>query len=182
MMLRCSLFYDKTFQVDIERRDELLMVGRAATIARNTRQVMKPLFQKILPARIENIPALSGPVLRCARRLGVEEDKLKKLELALEEIMVNIVKYAYPEKDAAGDIGVACGPTTASDRPVFVVEITDTGPPFDVSGDAPQPDLEADMDDRKIGGLGIFLVKKTMDKVTCRRINNKNILTMGVYF
>lgn len=142
---------------------------------------MKPLFQKTLPARIENISALSEPVLLCARQQGLEEGQVIKLDLALEEIMVNIVKYAYPENEADGNIRVACGQRTALERTMFVVEITDIGRPVDVTGDAPQPDIEADIDDRKIGGLGISRVKKTMDTVAYRRVKNKNILTIGVF-
>jgi len=142
---------------------------------------MNFLFEKTLPAYTENISALSQPVLHSAREQGLAEDKLIKLDLALEEIMVNIIKYAYPENSAGGNIMVACGLKTASGKPLFAVEITDTGYPFNVTDDAPSPDINADIDRRQIGGLGILLVKKTMDMVSYHRVKNKNILTLGVF-
>ena len=107
---------------------------------------MKSLFEKTLPARLKSIALLSQPVLRCAREQGMKEDKLKKLYLALGEI----------------------------------VKITDSGRPFNVAEEAPPPDIKADLDKRRAGGLGVLLVKKTMDIVTYHRVKNKNILTVGV--
>ncbi len=141
---------------------------------------MNPFLEKTLPAQLDSIPLLSGPLLECARQQGLEEAKRMKLDLALEEILVNIVKYAYPH-DTAGKITVSCGLTTASEKTVFTVEITDTGRPFDVTADAPPADTDADIDHRRIGGLGVLLVKKTMDMVSYRRVNNKNVLTVGVF-
>ena len=142
---------------------------------------MQPLLDKKLPAKINNLAALSEPVLICAREQGVEENKVKKLDLALEEIIVNIIKYAYPRNAEPGDIRVVCGTANASGKPAFLVEVIDTGRPFDVTEEAPLPDIQANLDDRRIGGLGIFLVKKTMDLMTYRRSHNKNILTIGLF-
>ena len=59
----------------------------------------------------------------------------------------------------------------------FIIEIIDSGIPFDMSS-LSDPDVTADVDHRKIGGLGVFLIKKLKDEVRYRRENNQNILNL----
>lgn len=65
------------------------------------------------------------------------------------------------------------------DESRFVIEIEDTGIPFDVHGlDA--PDLTDDIDERKVGGLGVFIIKELVEDVQYRREDNKNILKLVI--
>jgi serine/threonine-protein kinase RsbW len=79
--------------------------------------------------------------------------------MAVDEACTNIIKYAYSEE--GGVITLTCE-LQGND---FVVIIRDRGKPFDPSS-VPPPDLEADLDERKIGGLGIYLMGKLMDDVS----------------
>jgi anti-sigma regulatory factor (Ser/Thr protein kinase) len=59
----------------------------------------------------------------------------------------------------------------------LIIEIIDSGIPFDITS-LPDPNITADADQRKIGGLGAFLIKKMVDEVRYRRENNRNILSL----
>ncbi len=151
-----------------------------AGILREAFRGMEILFKKRLPARLENLSALTAPLLECARAQDVEEGKISKLDLALEEVLVNIVYYSYPETKENGEIEISCGLSTKNQTSMFIVEVTDTGKPFDVTVETAYPNISADINNRKIGGLGIYLVKKTMDLVEYHRENDKNVLRLGV--
>jgi len=91
-------------------------------------------------------------------QLGIDAG-IFEVQTAVDEACTNIVKYAYSEQNGA--IIVICE-KQGND---FVVTIRDNGKPFDPSS-VPLPDLDADLDKRKIGGLGIYFMKKLMDKVS----------------
>lgn len=95
------------------------------------------------------------------------------LRLVVEEIVVNIVNYAYPE-GLDGELNVSI---TANDTEITLV-FSDSGTPFDPLA-KDDPDTTLGIDERPIGGLGIFLVKQMMDTVTYRYENGCNILTMS---
>ena len=132
---------------------------------------MQILFNLKLPARIENLQRLMESVSNCARAQDFDQKKIQEIELAVEEALVNIFNYAYP--DAPGEVEVNC----RADHDHFTIEIIDSGIPFDITS-LPNPDFTADVDDRKIGGLGIFLIKRVMDEVRYCRENDRNILNL----
>ena len=102
---------------------------------------------------------------------GFARKKIGEIELAAEEAWVNICNYAYPEQ--SGDVEVI----GKADDNNFIIEIIDSGIPFDITS-LPDPDIAVDADQRKIGGLGAFLIKKMVDEVRYRRENNRNILNL----
>ena len=123
---------------------------------------MRILLNIKLPARLENLGRWTEAVSECARKQGFDQKKMGKIELALEESLVNICNYSYPEEP--GDAEVSC----KQDRDRFIIEIKDSGIPFDMTS-LPAPDLTPNIEERKIGGLGIFLIKKMVDEVKYRR-------------
>ena len=134
-----------------------------------------PVLSKIaLPAKLENLPAFLTVVSRSARAQGLSENKIKAIELASEEVLVNIFHYAFREKE--GDVEIICQ-TDRKER--LMIEIMDTGIPFDPLSKE-EPDLTQDITTRKIGGLGIHIVKAFMDQVHYRREDDKNILTLVI--
>jgi anti-sigma regulatory factor (Ser/Thr protein kinase) len=126
-----------------------------------------------LPAKLENLGRWMEAVSECAREQGFDQKKIGKIELALEEALVNICKYSYP--DEPGDAEVNC----KQDNGRFIIEIVDSGIPFDMTA-LPAPDLTSSIEKRKIGGLGIFLIKKMVDEVKYRREGSFNILDLTV--
>lgn len=133
---------------------------------------MDELSRVILPASLESLEQLITFVSTSAREAGVETKKVSELEIVTEEALVNVFNYAYGE--VRGDVEVVCGLEGAES---FVVEITDSGTPFNILSTA-DPDISADVSERKIGGLGIFLIKKMTDDVRYRNEEGRNVLTL----
>lgn len=98
-----------------------------------------------------------------------------QVTVCLEEMFVNVAHYAYPEGNGDLTLGVS-----TDDGKVELV-LTDSGIPFDPLAKA-DPDITLSAEERNIGGLGILMVKKTMDEVAYERTNGKNIFTMAKKF
>ena len=98
---------------------------------------------------------------------------LKKFNLVVEEIFVNIVSYAYPDSDTNNTVTISI----KDNDDKTIITFIDSGKHFNplIKDD---PDLSLSVDERPIGGLGIYLVKKMMDNVEYEYKDNKNILTI----
>ena len=94
-----------------------------------------------------------------------------QISVAVEEIFVNIASYAYPSE--SGDAVIS----TAVEGGSILIEFRDRGIPFDPLAKA-DPDVTLSAEERQIGGLGIYMVKKSMDDVLYRYENGENILTI----
>ena len=105
-----------------------------------------------------------------------ETDLMYKIDVAAEEIFVNIAHYAYKDKLPAGEFGQALITCTYEDELLTII-FRDQGVPFNPL-DRPDPDITLSAEDRSIGGLGIFLTKKYMDKVEYNYENGENVLTL----
>ena len=125
----------------------------------------------VLPAKLENLEAMISFIKKSAEGLGLDAKKVGQIQLAAEEILINVINYAYP--DTTGDIEITC---SARDGAGLAVSIADSGIAFNPL-ELPEPNINTPVAERKIGGLGIFLVRKTMDQVTYTRQDNRNILT-----
>ena len=99
------------------------------------------------------------------------------VEMAVEEIFVNIANYAYPDRTGQARIRTEL----LQDPRRIQITFTDSGIPFDPLK-KPDPDISLSLDEKPIGGLGIFMVKKEMDDVQYRYEDGKNILTFMKQF
>jgi serine/threonine-protein kinase RsbW len=109
-----------------------------------------------------------------ARNGGFGEKDVYNIQLATDEAASNIIEHAY-EGIADGVLDLSCGMIESSTIQIVLI---DYGYPFDPST-IPLPDLKADLSARKIGGLGIFLMRKLMDEVHYEpRPDKSNVLTM----
>ena len=97
-----------------------------------------------------------------------------QIAIAVEEIFVNIAHYAY--RPDVGDATIRCQVST-SGQPQITVEFLDSGKPYDPLENA-DPDTTLSAEERDIGGLGIFMVKRLMDDVKYEYKDGKNILTI----
>lgn len=129
-----------------------------------------------LPAIIENLERLMQFVTAFAKEQGFPQKRIQEIELATEEALVNIFNYAYPA-GLAGEVELRCKMDNDNN---FIMEISDTGLPFD-PGSLSEPDLDATISGRPIGGWGVFLIKKMVDEVKYRRDGEKNILTFIIH-
>lgn len=93
--------------------------------------------------------------------------------VAIEEVFVNVAHYAYGEGEGNMSLGIGFDEESRA----ITFRMTDKGIPFDPLK-KPDPDISLSADEREIGGLGIFITKKTMDSLTYTYENNENILTM----
>ena len=100
---------------------------------------------------------------------------LMQMDLAVEEIFVNIAHYAY--QPGTGEIKIICEAGSETGNPVVKIEFSDQGVAFDPLAKE-DPDVTLGVEERGIGGLGIFLVKKYMDFVSYERKGNLNVFTM----
>lgn len=125
---------------------------------------------------IRQIPRLEDFVAELASRSGMDPSLAMSVNLALEEAVTNVLLYAYPE----GEDAVAHIEARTSAGSVTII-LTDSGTPFDPTAAAPA-DTSLGVEERPIGGLGIFLVRQIMDSVNYRYEGGMNILTMTKNF
>jgi len=125
------------------------------------------------PAKFEFLDEIREFIAEIARKGGFTEKEIYSLQLAADEAATNIIEHAY-EGVSNGYLNVTCD--MVGNR--LTITMRDTGKPFDPSK-VKQPNLKADLSDRQIGGLGVYLMRKLMDEVRYES-NSKtgNLLTM----
>ena len=126
------------------------------------------------PAKFDYLDEIRDFVGEIARQGGFGSKEVYNIQLATDEAASNIIEHAY-EGVSDGVLELSCG----FQGSVIVIILVDHGEPFDPS-EIPMPDLKADLSERKIGGLGIFLMRKLMDEVRydSQPGKNSNTLTM----
>ena len=95
-----------------------------------------------------------------------------RVQLAIEEVVLNVMDYGYDDGIHEFEVIIT------SEADSLTIEVVDGGRPFDPLHDASIPDLEASVEERKVGGLGIHLVRTMMDQVNYRREQGRNHLTL----
>ena len=124
-------------------------------------------------AKIENVDKVTEFVNEV---LGEKECPLKvqmQLDVAIDEIFGNIAYYAYGKGSGNATIQIEM----EDNPPKITLTFIDQGIPYNPL-ESKDPDITLDIEDREIGGLGIFLVKKTMDELSYEYVDGQNILTM----
>ena len=133
----------------------------------------RPMKTITLKAATESIPEVTAFVDRELEAVECSIRAQMQIDVAIDEIFSNIAYYAYGP--GGGDATVQFR-FDASKRTV-TIDFIDGGAPFDPLK-KPDPNVKAGIEEREIGGLGIFLVKKTMDEMRYRREDGKNVLTI----
>ncbi|MBK1707952.1 MULTISPECIES: ATP-binding protein [Marichromatium] len=125
-----------------------------------------------LPAETAALPRALAFVVAAAEGAGLAAEARGRLELAVEEVFVNLCTHAYPV-DAPGWVEISTH--HADDR--LTIEIRDGGIPFDGTR-APTPDLTRPLATRPVGGLGWVLVRRLVDALDYRRVDDGNLLRL----
>ena len=128
--------------------------------------------QIILQNDIQQVPLLAQFVDEACETAGLNMATSMKLNLAIEEAVVNVMNYAYPQ-GTIGDINIE----VQVDNNQLEFIISDSGTPFDPTTKA-EVDTTLSAEERPIGGLGIHLVRNIMDSINYERVNGKNILAL----
>ena len=152
-----------------EQHDDLTLLAVARL------PVADAVIQIHLPAELDRLPELLDPVRQAAEQAGLTEAQIMRLELAVEEALVNLCNHAYADRTEPGpaDCRIVVDPEG------LWVEIIDEGPPFDPLA-RPDPNTTLGLDEREPGGLGVFLIKQLVSEVSYRRQEDRNVLTIRV--
>ena len=125
---------------------------------------------KIRPA-LDELQQITAAVEDLALRENWSQELEFKVNLVLDELSVNIVNYG-------GEVSMI-EVSLSSEEESVTIEITDDGQPFDPLNDAVEPDTSAPIDERPIGGLGLYFVRTMMDEMHYRREQGKNFLALA---
>lgn len=128
-----------------------------------------------LSNHIEDIPKLAEFVDIICEELGIDMALNFNLNLVLEEAVSNVMLYAFPQNE---EHTISLKAKTEDDMLAF--ELSDQGKEFDPISQAPEVDTTLSVEERQIGGLGIFLIQQIMDVVSYERKDDSNILTMKI--
>jgi serine phosphatase RsbU (regulator of sigma subunit)/anti-sigma regulatory factor (Ser/Thr protein kinase) len=126
-----------------------------------------------LSARLESLDEFRRFVADRAAESGFSPSRAEEIQLAVEEAIVNIIRHAYPR--CRGDVELRW--LKGDDPARATIEIEDTGSPFDLRS-ALVPDLQAGLEEREVGGLGVFFIGRMADEAASRREGERNILSL----
>ena len=137
------------------------------------RKAGEGMIERLFPAddsALNDVLAFAEDELEKA---GCPPKTIMQLTVALEEVFVNVAHYAYPDEEGQVSFGIAYDSESRS----MTFRIADKGIEFNPL-EKPDPDITLSAEEREIGGLGIFICKKTMDEIGYARENGENVLTM----
>lgn len=124
-----------------------------------------------IPAQVENLGAVTDFVNEQLEAYNCPMKAQMQLDLAIDELFSNIAHYAYHPQTGPATIRVE-----VEEEPLAVIlTFIDNGMPYDPLA-AKEPDITLPAEERPVGGLGIFLVKKTMDEISYEYKDGQNIL------
>ena len=127
----------------------------------------------IFPAKFDQLDAIREFASQAARDAGMDDSAIYAVELSMDEACTNVIEHAYDGMDG-GEIECTCD----TDNNNLTIIIHDHGKSFDPAAIA-LPNLDAELDSRPVGGLGVFLMKKLMDEVRFEPLGEAgNVLTM----
>ncbi|MBQ6774250.1 MAG: ATP-binding protein [Synergistaceae bacterium] len=132
----------------------------------------------VITAVVDNLEKVQEFVDQELEASGCSVKAQTQIDIAIEELFVNIAHYAYNPKVGKATIRVNLN----EDKPHSVsITLIDEGVPYNPLA-KPDPDITLSAEERKIGGLGIYMVKKSMDNMTYEYKDGKNILTIEKNF
>ena len=121
---------------------------------------------------LREIGAAAAKIDAFCEAQGISSQIAYAVNLSIDEILTNTISYGYDD-DAEHRIDL----TFRVDGETLAVVIVDDGRPFDSSTER-EPDVDASLEERALGGLGLFLVQQMMDDVAYRRTDDRNVITL----
>ena len=132
----------------------------------------------VLPATIEALPEVINPICDVLEEVGCPHPTVDRIAVAVEELYVNVAHYSYPEDERPGEVRVTCTVSRDGDADCVTISFEDEGMPFDPVAKS-DPKLATSVEEVKIGGLGILMVKRMMDSLTYERRGATNVSTIS---
>ncbi len=137
------------------------------------RPLVVPMRTTIFPAKFDQLEAIRKFAGQAARDMGMDDSETYMIELAVDEACTNIIEHAYRGING-GEIECTCDAQTDG----LTIILRDHGKPFN-PGSVPDPELDAELKDRKVGGLGVYIIRKLMDEVRFEQLGaSGNVLTL----
>ncbi|SPN73789.1 Serine-protein kinase rsbW,serine-protein kinase RsbW,anti-sigma B factor [Chlamydia serpentis] len=133
--------------------------------------------ETVFPAVLSELHSMLDLIKRAGKQSKFPQEKLLKLELACEELLVNIISYAYQGENSPGIIKIAC----KARQDDLEVVIKDHGPSFNPLTVRVNIQEDLPLEQRKLGGLGIFLAKSSVDEFLYTRENDCNIVHLKIH-
>ena len=140
-----------------------------------TDKTTNPIFRLVLKNDKVELERLTAAFDEFADRHQVADEARFQLQLCLEEMVLNVINYGF-EDGAEHEIHVDF--EFQIDSRVVTVNILDDGRRFDPLTEVPEPDIDAKLEDRTVGGLGVHFVRRFMDDADYRHEHGKNRLTL----
>lgn len=128
-------------------------------------------------ANLNSLPQMLGFIYQSAKQAHLIDSDIHKCELASEEVLVNIISYAYSKDNEQKNSQIEITCRSMRDK-FFEISFRDWGIPFDPIDAEVHVDFNRSLDERPIGGLGIYLIRHLMDEVSYQRIGEENLLKM----
>ncbi|MEB3282466.1 MAG: anti-sigma regulatory factor [Lyngbya sp.] len=134
---------------------------------------MEPL---VVPGTLEYLDKIAQYVLCASKRANLGK-KASKLRLAVDEIATNIILHGYQNGNQEGTIKIRAN----IDEHTLTIYLEDTGTPFDPTAHQHPENLDKPLEERALGGLGIYLARENVDEFLYQRIHhtNRNIFVMN---
>ena len=148
-----------SYGIDGKEPDRRVPYGIEAVFCCDRVHSMKNIAKLRMPAKLENVPRAMDCIRQAAQEAGIDAKVAYQIQVAVDEACANVVHHAY-EGMEPGDIEISC--FLATDR--LVIHIRDWGQSF-VPDEVPEPDVAAPLEERDLGGLGLFLIHQFMDEV-----------------
>jgi anti-sigma regulatory factor (Ser/Thr protein kinase) len=130
----------------------------------------------VLPGNLDALDPIAQYVLKAAADAGLDQKASYRLRLAVDELATNQVVHGYEESNTSGDLTVRA----SLDDSALRITLEDTAPAFDPRTRLDPDHINKPLDERPIGGLGIFLVMRSVDEFHYEYVDNRNryVLTM----
>ena len=162
----------RTFAGDVPQADDITMLGlRYHGVAPS--EVLDRVFRQSMPNQLMAIPVLQTAFEQYVSQWERAKPLIPTLNMALDDLLNNVVQYAFPNDSTEHQIEVEGDVRDDS----VILTITDDGIPFNPLTVAP-PDLSLLLHEREVGGLGIHLVRSMFDEVSYHRNVGRNVLTV----
>ena len=136
---------------------------------------MSQRYQMTRAAEVESLSAFREFISDCCNRHNVPSETVFELKLAVDEACTNVIEHGYKGMDPGS---IILSFRIESDR--ILVQLTDFGHVFEPA-EAPKPDVKAALEDRPLGGLGLYLIYQMMDNIDYESSEDGNTLTFTKY-
>jgi anti-sigma regulatory factor (Ser/Thr protein kinase) len=124
-----------------------------------------------LPGVLDSLSEIGQYVNAAAQAAGLEKKVAYRLRLAVDEVATNSIIHGYEESGTTGDLVVR----SEMDAEKLTIIVEDSAPPFDLRSLQDRPDhIDRPVEDRPIGGLGVYLTIQNVDKFDYEYVNNRN--------